>query len=172
MEKTLFILMVVFCCKISFAQTAERQVIGSTGNLTNSGNILATSTTGEAVILTYSQATLVVTQGFQQPISTATVIDIFTGVNDIEPEGTNISAYPNPTMNEVILDFTLKQSMDIGIDIYNEAGQQMRNHLQRNVQNNFKQELNFADFATGNYFIVVKSTDGKLFRSFKVQKIN
>ena len=33
------------------------------------------------------------------------------------------------------------------------------------------QQLNFDEFTTGSYLIVVKSTDGKLFGSFKVQKI-
>ena len=169
MKKIFYILiLLVSCCKISFSQISiERQVIGSTGNLTNTGSILATSNVGETVIPTFSQSTLIVTQGFEQPYPWPIV-----GINSINFPKINIFIYPNPTTNEVFLDFSLNQSMEIEIDIYNETGQQMKNPLQTTVQNNCKQELDFSNFTAGNYFVVIKSTDGKLLKGFKVQKLN
>ena len=175
MKKISFILMLLFCSKISFAQqiSIDRQVFGSTGNYIDAGTIKASSTVGETVTLTFSQTALIVTQGFEQPVSDSIRIDIFTGgVKDIEPDGIHISVYPNPTMDEVILDFKLDKSMDIGTDIYNATGQLMRKHLQTKIKNNQKQELSFRGFVSGNYFIVVRSADSKLVRGFKVQKIN
>lgn len=168
MKKIIFILTIIIYSNISFAQiSTERQVFGTTGNLTNTGAIIASSNVGETVISTFSQSTLIVTQGFEQP-DTMMII----GINSLDDSIVNISAYPNPITNQVILAFSLNQEMEIGIDIYNELGQQMRNHLQLNIQDNYSQEINFADFALGNYIIIVKSNDGKLYRSFKVQKTN
>lgn len=168
MKQIFFSIVIWLLCQISFAQiSADLQVIGSTGNLTNSGLLITSSNVGEAVIVAFSQSNLIVTQGFEQP---DTFIIINQGVREVSL--INISAYPNPTMKKVILDFMLDNSMDIGIDIFNETGQQLGNHLQVKVQNNGKQELDFSGFSSGNYYIVIKSTDRKLSKTFNVQKIN
>src|SRR5262245_34545305 len=124
MKRIFIIAITVFACKSSFAQISiERQVIGSTGSYTDAGTVKASSTVGEAVIPTYSQSSLVFTQGFQQPVSSKTSIDIFTGIHDIMPDGASITAYPNPTSGRVVLDITMKQPVRIEIDIYNAIGQ-------------------------------------------------
>lgn len=168
MKKLFLFLFIVISCQMTSAQiSVERQVIGSTGNLTNSGSVIASSNIGEAIISTFSNTSLVLTQGFEQPDTM-----LITGTDMEDGIKMEISAYPNPARNQVILDFKLEQTMDIGIDIYNESGQQMKNQLQTKVQNKDKQELDFTGFSPGNYFIVIKSNDGKISRGIKVQKIN
>jgi hypothetical protein len=168
MKKLFLILFINFIWQITSAQiSVERQVIGSTGNLTNSGSVKASSNIGEAIISTFSNTSLVLTQGFEQPdtmLITSTVME-----DGFKME---ITAYPNPARNQVILAFQLDQPLDIGIDIYNETGQQMLNQLKTTVQNKDKKELDFTGFYPGNYFIVIKSNDGKISRGIKVQKIN
>ena len=169
MKKIYFIILATLYSQFIFAQISiERQVIGSSGNLTNTGVIQGSSNVGDAIIPTFSQSTLIVTQGFQQPDT----INNNTGILLAEVYDLNILAYPNPTMNDIILDFSGTQTIEIAIEIYNSSGQIMCNPLKTSVQNNCKQELSFAEYATGNYFICVKSFNGKLYHSFKVQKIN
>ncbi len=165
MKNIFLILTIVFCCRISTAQiTLDRQVIGSTGNLTISGPIQASSNVGETIISTFSKPTLIVTQGIEQPDM------IFVSLPEVQLM--NITAYPNPTMSNVVLDFSIDKTMDIFIDTYNEKGQQMGTHLKSRIQNNDRKELDFSCFASGSYFIVIKSIEGELIRKFTVQKIN
>ncbi len=158
----------------AFAQVLERQVIGSLGSYNAAGSLQVSSTVGEAVTPTYTQATLVVTQGFQQPVSTKTDIDSFsvTGVPGIMPDGDVITAYPNPAMDQVVLDIRLNGKQDLGITVYNALGQQMADGLQLQVSGPALQALHFHAYAAGTYFIVIRSTDGKLNHSIKVQKYN
>ncbi len=174
MKKILSSIAVIFCYTTSFTQNIilERQVISSTGNYIDAGTIIATSTVGEAVIPTFLQSTLIVTQGFQQPISDTNTIDIFStvGINDIQPLGAIISVYPNPTSSKIILDITLKIESDISIQIYNALGQSLSTQSNITIQGNTKRELDFTAYAVGNYYIHLKSTENTLNKMFKVQK--
>lgn len=170
MKKTFYILVIIFCGNFSFTQIVlDRQVIGSTGNLSNTGIIQVFSNVGEAIINTSPKTTLIVTQGFEQPDTI--IIDTII-INSVDVSLINISAYPNPTMNELILDFTGTKTTEVVITIFNSTGQIMKNPYLINIQNDCKQKFNFKDFSTGHYFIVVNSTDKKAQKSFKVQKIN
>ena len=107
-----------------------------------------------------------VTQGFQQPLST----DIITGIKNIVPKEIKISVYPNPTMDKVTVEFFLTVPVKILIETYNETGQLIFSSNELDVENNNKQQLDFSRFPAGNYFIHIKSTDGKLNKGYKVQK--
>ena len=49
------------------AQEIERQVVGTTGNESTNGNITISSTVGEPAVLTRTDGTVILTEGFQQP---------------------------------------------------------------------------------------------------------
>lgn len=49
------------------AQEIERQVVSTTGNESSNGNITISSTVGEPAVLTKTDGTLIITEGFQQP---------------------------------------------------------------------------------------------------------
>lgn len=60
-----FLFLNIIC---SFSQiTISRWVIGSAGNHASAGNLMISSTTGEAVVSTLSQSSIILTQGFHQP---------------------------------------------------------------------------------------------------------
>ncbi len=167
--KTIFLFINILLLSIpSFSQSIDHQVIGSTGNYKDAGPVKASSTTGETVIGTLGTSTLVVTQGFQQPLPS----DFQVGISNKVPEGIKINVYPNPTMDKVTLEFSLTVSFNIVIKIYNESGQLVYSKNELNIQNHSKQELDFSKLPTGYYFIQVRSTDGKLNQGYKVQKKN
>jgi len=166
MKNLTFTITLIIFTQFSFAQTIERQVINSTGNLTNNGVVKAFSNVGEPVILTFEQSTLIITQGFEQSDSNAV-----SGVNSYSISMINISAYPNPAMNMVVLDFKISQPVECIINIYNDLGQIIGLPLQTKIFSNCKHELNFSEFPSGNYLISVLTLEGELQKSFWVQKI-
>jgi hypothetical protein len=167
MKNIIAVFTLVLCWNLASAQLSiERQFVGAAGYLSAPGTLQSSTTIGEVVCASFSSETLIVTQGFQQP-------DTSFGVGIRVPDDfiTKFSVYPNPTMKQVVLELGLEQPMKIGIDIYNQYGQQMGSHTQLSVRDNCRQELDFSGFPAGNYFIVVKSTDGRLYKGFKVQKV-
>ena len=154
MKKIFFILIILFWCKISFAQISiERQVISSTGNLTNTGSIEVFSNIGEAIIPTFSQTTLVVTQGFEQPDQISS-----TGIN-LENISINISIFPNPVGNLFNLEFQSDKKEEIKIEMINLLGQVVfsKNLIVQISENNFTLEVN--TIPKGIYILQVKGSE-------------
>jgi len=107
----------MICCNISFAQiSVERQVISSTGNLTNTSEIKASSNIGETIIPTFSQTILIVTQGFEQPDTIMT-----TGIEDIPM--INIFIFPNPAEDFLNIEFQSNWEKEAKVEILNLPGQ-------------------------------------------------
>ena len=105
MRRSYFVLFVFLICKLSTSQVVvERQVIGSTGSLIISGNIEVSSTVGEVVIPTFSQSSLVVTQGFQQADNILATI--------------SIAADPNPFCPGAIVNFTTTTTNTVTTPFY------------------------------------------------------
>lgn len=66
MKKILILAIVSFIAIQMQAQSIQRSVIGSAGNVSTNGNIVLSSTVGEAITHTLTNATHQITQGFQQ----------------------------------------------------------------------------------------------------------
>ncbi|MFA6524238.1 MAG: T9SS type A sorting domain-containing protein [Candidatus Paceibacterota bacterium] len=156
MKKIFFILVALFCYKISFAQiSVERQVISSTGNLTNVGAIKAFSNVGETVIQTFSQTTLVITQGFEQGNKISA-----TGINlDNISSKNEISIYPNPVGNIINLEFQSDKKEEIKIEMINLLRQVVfsKNLTAQISENNFTLEVN--TIPKGVYILQIKGSE-------------
>ena len=156
MKKIIFaIVILLYCCNISSGQISiERQVIGSTGNLTNTGTIQASSNVGETVITTTLQSNLIVTQGFEQPDTMFT-----TGINIMNNIKFNIYVYPNPVSNELIIEtnFNTEQKFEI----INMVGQTL---YTSNI--NKKATVNTSTFANGVYILKLYTNKETLVRKF------
>jgi len=66
MKKIIMIIMLFLASIHLQAQTIHRSVIGSAGNISSNGNIVLSSTIGEAITQTLTSSTHKITQGFQQ----------------------------------------------------------------------------------------------------------
>ena len=169
MKKIFYILIFTICYKNSFTQIVlDHQVIGSSGSIMNSGSIHVSSNVGETIISTFAQPNLIVTQGFEQPSSDAEA----TAISIIQQNSLDISVYPNPTKDKIILSFLVESQMELEIALFNSEGQQIVSTKKINIHDNYKQEISFKDFSAGNYLIVVKSLDNKFYQSFKIQKVD
>ncbi len=163
--KNIIVLIALLLPHAVFSQTLDRQVIGSSGAYAEAGNISMSYTVGEAVVATGSSGTIVLTQGFQQPDN------MMVGIESVESR-VSINAYPNPTAGEIILDFTVVNPSEFILQVFDVSGKLMMNPETLKVENSTKHQIDFSEFSSGNYFIVMKNQDGTLNSNIKIQKID
>lgn len=100
-------------------------------------------TIGEVMTETYSSANNFFTQGFHQP-DTSLVIAV------VETPQQNISVFPNPIIDNVIIDFS-GASGSYSVEIFDMQGQSLRKEL---ISLNQKQvNIAFREFANGVYIL-------------------
>ena len=87
--------------------------------------------------------------------------DDLTDTNDFfQSTGTKVSLYPNPAHNWAIINFSVLESAEVSLAIYNKLGQNVSIlDLGRLQEGNYEQGLNLDDFPAGVY--VVHLTIGK-----------
>lgn len=163
--KKLFSIIIVVLPVVLIAQSAERQVIGSAGNFTSATGLQVSNTVGETITTTGSSTSLILTQGFQQPNTSPLAIE------DVKL-GYVIKAYPNPAHNAVTLDFTTQKSLLLQISLFDIYGKQIQPTEQLNINGNIVHTVNVSAIPSGNYFIHLTNTDGKLNKNIPFQKID
>lgn len=132
----------VFGCAITLthSQTLTNQVVANSGNSYSSSALRVDQTTGESVTTTFQAGNLIVTQGFQQPIS-------FTV--GVEEEKINVlTLWPNPARESVIIS-GFKQPIE-RIEIFDTAGKLIVTHSQKST-------FSVAPLAGGSYVVRLQS---------------
>jgi hypothetical protein len=147
------------------AQTADRQVICSAGGFSTATGLQVSNTTGEFITATGTSSSIILTQGFQQSSSD------MVGIEELDL-GFAIKAYPNPTSDAVMLDFTAEKNMQINIGLFDVQGKQVMPIKQLNLYGNMLHSLDMNGFNAGNYFVRLTNQDGKLNKSIQIQKVD
>lgn len=149
-----------------FGQTAERQVIGSTGSSATTSTVQVSSTVGEVVTATGTSATIILSQGFQQADG-GTV-----GIEDVS-SGLSIKAYPNPSRGQVTLQIDAPNHTELTLSVYTVSGQLTSVPVQ-NVQINgpFTQNIDFSAQAAGNYYLQLTNSTGSIKQTIRIQKVD
>lgn len=163
--KKLFFIIIAALPMALVAQTAERQVIGSAGGFATATGLQVSNTVGETITATGTSGSVILTQGFQQSSTNQVGIEETT-------LGFAMKAYPNPTHNAVMLDFSAQQDMQLNIGVFNTQGMQVLPAGQLNVSGNMLHSIDMAAFATGNYFVYLTDKNGKLNKSILIQKVD
>ena len=138
---------------VLFAQSIERQVIGSTGSYSSNSTARVSSTVGETVITTASSGNIILTQGFQQKGGNTI------GINELE-NGFSINAYPNPVSNELILDFDVKKKTYVEIFLTDVMGKETSvpsGNLE--LSGKTTHVMNLSDISAGHYLLTFKTVD-------------
>ena len=152
MKKLIFII-----AMLPLLASAQPDVISSGGNYAQSSNVQISYTIGQAVYAAGQGSSVSVTQGFQQPEY------IITEVNNND-NTLDVKLYPNPTLNDVVVDFYGNFSGTYTAKIYDLSGKMLS---QTNITSN-SQKLNLRNYPAGNYLI--KITQGNKQKTFKVIK--
>jgi hypothetical protein len=153
----------------SFSQVNLSQwVIGSGGGYSSTSSNNYSHTVGEAVINTQTVSSMILTQGFQQPLSASTSILISQNTN----QNFSVQAYPNPTSNQISIEISIDEDVDINIQLIDVLGKQF-GKIEKIVQLNGKQiyQCELGGFSSGIYFIKISSNDEKYNESIRIQKV-
>ena len=145
----------IFITGISFSQTIERDVIGSSGQVLSNGSIELSYTVGEVIISQLNQSQYIITQGFHQP-SKKKVIN--NGVTDIV-------IYPNPTVDEIVIKFP-NDIGDYKINVFDEVGRLIK----KISSSELEQIISLKHEAAAAYYFKIEAEDFK--SVYTIVKVN
>ena len=129
------------------AQTINRSVVSSSGGSAKLDNLNVDWTLGELAILTLRTEDLILTQGFHQPILTATTLAT-------ELEDLNFNIYPNPTSSTIFIDQDKPITWDVSI--VNQVGLLEQNHRIGSSHST----IDLSNLISGVYLIIIREANG------------
>jgi hypothetical protein len=149
MKKVLLLSLIFFLCLIkSYGQAAiTRSVVASTGGSAQVGNTLIQFTVGEVATLTLQSAGVMLTQGFQQPETTAS--------NFVPNAVGNMRVYPNPAVGKTKIDFDLLTDGKVIINLVNNAGQIVHSSSVTSLAGKIEYVMPLNGLASGMYHVVL-----------------
>lgn len=158
----------IFLTNLSFGQSIERFVTGSTGNFKSAGNYSISSTTGEAVVPTFEMS-YILTQGFQQPD-----YEISTGTDERQSPDVVATIYPNPVSGWMVLSIRSGDAVNYHYEITDVLGRTVSLYSVFEQKNdNARIVFDMSGLASGVYFLHLSSGKDKSFNHlFKFSKIN
>lgn len=158
-----YLLTVVLLSSISLQAQIEMtpSVISSSGGYGENKNFSISWTLGELAITTLQGENLVLTQGFQQPLT------IGTGIKKDEVKW-SISVYPNPVHNELNILFDLRETKDFLLEIQDVTGRILMQEHRENVNQGDVVIINTSGLVSGVYFLRILTTD---FQQVKVTSL-
>lgn len=142
------------------AQSAPQTVIASTGNFATFANGSMTWILGEVMTETYAPTGYFFTQGFNQPDTM-----YVTYVSD--PASPNISIYPNPVVENLIIDLSRSTGSHV-LEIFDIQGQLLQKESIPSNENRLN--LSFREFANGIYFMNITSAESNVRNTYKINK--
>ncbi len=166
MNKLVFAALAAFLPQVFFAQSIDRQVIGSAGMVGSTGNVEMLATVGEVATTTFLTGTFELTQGFQQP-------DGQTSAANEAKVLVNFSVFPNPTAGELTVEISPEKDIELGLQLFSADGKLVR-ELEKNGQyfagENHKSFI-INDLGAGNYFLIAVAKNGLVVKTMEVFKI-
>ena len=157
---------VIFLANFLNAQVKlEPTVIASAGGYAENGNISLSWTLGEIAVSTLIGDNMILTQGFQQPFTLGTSINLNTSID------WNITAFPNPVQNELQIKFDLKKADNFWIEIQDVTGRTIELKQHKEIRNGDVISVDMSDYKYGVYFFKIFTPDRKQMRVLSIRKI-
>jgi hypothetical protein len=143
----------------------ERQLIGTTGNVSSQGSLSLSASTGEPFVTYLVNGSLSLSQGFQQADGMPVGVD--------EPLlELKYDVYPNPTAGKVIIDISTDKPLKLGVEVFDLNGQSCGISSEPIwIQDKHAFELDLTSLSDANYFLVLQQ-EGKNIKAIQIQKIN
>lgn len=127
------------------AQTAERQVIGSSGGFSTTSALKVSHTIGQTVTTTGTSSNIILTQGFEQPGKH------IVGVDEMK-QRLLVNIYPSMASDKVTIE--MQTTAVINIAVYDQQGRHTGLVIE-NIESdgNTRRELDVSSLKPGHYFI-------------------
>ena len=117
-------------------------------------------TLGELSIKTLTKSSNVLTEGFQQGKPHKETFPY-----------KEILYFPNPVVKDLTLVFFVDDGQSITVQVFSITGQMVGISFYDNIINGESQNIDFTRLAKGLYLVKVQSLDGKIQRTFKIERI-
>ncbi len=163
------ILLLLFACCASDVLLAQSSitptVISTQGDYFTSSSGTVSWTLGEIVTETLITSGNGLTQGFQQP-------DLRTGIYVKEIDGNILSVYPNPTMDDVVIDLSKMKAGEYQLTVIDIAGNLISTKTFSGGANENVIHLSFQNYASGTYLLVINNSKSNYKNNIKIFKTN
>ncbi len=160
----IIIVCIIFLSTDVMSQQLSHQVLVPLAGVTTDNHVSYSQTVGETAVELVGCTEYFFTQGFQQPP--------FKFANEIPPTGNGVKVYPNPVSDFVVVELFGETPRRFRIDIINITGTVVLS-LKRDFyyQYWYREPEDISHLIKGFYIIRIKSGDGMIDRSFKIEKI-
>lgn len=146
------------------SQQLSHQVLVPLAGVASDNHVSYSQTVGETAVELFGCSEYLFTQGFQQPA--------FKFANEVPPAGNGVKVYPNPVSDFVVVELFGESSRTFRIDIINITGTVVQSLKKEfNYQYWYREQQDIGHLIKGFYIIRIKSEDGLIDRSFKIEKI-
>ena len=148
----------------TYAQSSVHEVVATAGNSNQTNNIQIDWTLGEVAISTLSGSSSLLTQGFHQPNY------IITATKQLPTDWGDIKIYPNPTADQLNINFMLLKKEKVELVLFDLAGK----IIQKNtfVGQKINKKISLSAIPSGTYFLSMKIGNQTFSQTHKIQKIN
>ncbi len=157
----------LFACMVfgyTFSQSETLEVNPAAGDEFTAEGITLSWTIGEGVIETFSNNEMVLTQGFQQPTLKVTLID-----ESVEGDF-HFDVYPNPTRDFLTISFSSENEINCSTQLFDMSGKLL---YSKNIKGKeLTENIDLTKYSSNIYILRIIDTNGKLKRTYKIQKIH
>ena len=158
--KNISIIIFLFAQLSGFGQLhIDKSSVDNGGAINTNAGLTIIYTIGEPVVQEKNKSNIYISEGFLSPDIFKTVnTENYTSIDDIK-------VYPNPTVD--ILNISFAEKDDYEISISNSFGQMISKTKYYRVNT---LTLNMKNFIDGIYFILIKNSDKKQYKTYKIVK--
>ena len=162
--KTHLAILFIFCTAVIQAQSLSPQVISTAGGFATGASMSISYTVGELSVQTLASGSLILTEGFQQPLDIG-VPDLVQPYFDLE-----VRTWPNPVSQNLYLQISSEIRQDLILETYDLSGRlQMIQHIEA-LMHIEPYSIDFTDLSRGAYILKIRSADHTFQRIVKIQK--
>jgi len=164
---------IILICLINlegFCQTIERSVIGSAGTTFNNNGFTVVSTVGEVAITTRSTSSIILIEGFNQPIISES-LNVVQGIND--GTAVHFSIYPNPTSSYLNIDVQSDWQSQTKITMTDLHGRMLPDsNYEKTVLHSGPTQIDLSRLSDGFYLLSIEEISTGTKRTFRIIKQN
>lgn len=147
------------------AQSIERQLISTTGNLSQTEQLTVSATAGETIIQTKNSAEIILTQGFQQPGE-----NDFVGVWELNDLQIEVTIAPNPVTSSIYLTMFSDLPMDLTCSVFGMDGTMVIPPKRWKIFGETIQKIDFTPLPAGVFLLRLRSSIHEKAQTFKIIK--
>lgn len=162
MRTQILILTLLLITTTALAQNVSKQVIGSTGMAINNNSHTINFTVGESVV-GVMQNTITINQGFWDAFLNNETLSVASS-----PLINGITYYPNPVVNDLIINFNNEISSDFDVVLYDVSGRRIFGKTLNSYVKRHK--INMSSFSKGTYIMQLSSKTNSYNKSIKILK--